>query len=499
MLQPIPARLAYPPRLPIFSRCRRNHFAEKARLLSLARRRPPSVRPLQNIQRVSKDLKKSASARRRGTAIPRALALSTGVIFGFCSLLGCDLDTYDARQMFEAKSPADRFPSDPVHFASASVEPVSPESNDFEAYALDSDSAKWTERRAPNPVPPKRTSHSRFDPNDPRPPLLYVETNDSTLAGVPIGLFADQTFLMGSDGKIRFLENANIRRQAVLQERFQPMDRNDLAMELRAEFGKQYTVKQESPYLIVSQPYQAVAWAKRFRSIVHSFRLYCTTHGIETRPIEFPLTAIIFGTHAEFLRYAHQESANLPPNCVGYYSQKSNRIVLFESPTGDNSETIATICHEATHQLAFNSGLHQRLASTPLWLVEGFATMFESPGLAGLTTKEGGSRWPDSRKRDWLALAKNPSSISQLLDSLIRNDTKFESNPMESYCVSWAMVAYLSQRRSREFTEYLQFNAKMPPYQEYSASDRLRDFRTLFGNDPKLITKSLIQFIDGLQ
>ena len=165
---------------------------------------------------------------------PRALALSTGVIFGFCSLLGCDLDTYNARQMFEANSPSGRLPSDPVHFTSANAEPVSSESDDFDAYALDSDSAKRSDRRAPNPALPKRTSHSRFDPNDPRPPLLYIETNDSALAGVPIGLFSDQTFLMGSDGKIRFLENANIRRQAVLQERFQPMDRNDLAMELRA-------------------------------------------------------------------------------------------------------------------------------------------------------------------------------------------------------------------------------------------------------------------------
>jgi hypothetical protein len=449
---------------------------------------------------VNTDLKKSTSDGRRGDASPGALALSIGMFFGFCSLLGCDFDSQSAEMMFRANSPPDPLAADQVHFTIANVETISPQEEDeANSQALNSDFTKWIGRKEPNPVLPKRTSPSRFDPNDPRPPLLYVETNDSTLAGVPIGLFADQTFLMGSDGKIRFLENANIRHQAVLQERFQPMDRDDLAVELRAEFGKQYTVKQESPYLIVSQPYQAVAWAKRFRSIVHSFRRYCTTHRIETRPIEFPLTAIIFGTHAEFMRYAHQESANLPPNCVGYYSQKSNRIVLFESPTGDNSETIATICHEAIHQLAFNSGLHQRLASTPLWLVEGFATMFESPSLAGLTTKEGASRWPDSRKQDWLALAKNPSSISQLLDSLIRNDTKFESNPIESYCVSWAMVAYLSQRRSREFTEFLQFNAKIPPYQDYSESDRLRDFQTLFGNDPRLITKSLIQFIDGLQ
>src|SRR5439155_20506161 len=43
---------------------------------------------------------------------------------------------------------------------------------------------------------------------------------------------------------------------------------------------------------------------------------------------------------------------------------------------------VATIVHEATHQIAFNCGLQTRYADIPLWLCEGMAVYFEAPDLA---------------------------------------------------------------------------------------------------------------------
>ena len=42
---------------------------------------------------------------------------------------------------------------------------------------------------------------------------------------------------------------------------------------------------------------------------------------------------------------------------------------------------VATIIHEATHQLAFNRGLQARFADVPLWVSEGIALYFETPDL----------------------------------------------------------------------------------------------------------------------
>ena len=39
-----------------------------------------------------------------------------------------------------------------------------------------------------------------------------------------------------------------------------------------------------------------------------------------------------------------------------------------------------TIIHEATHQTAYNVGVHARFADQPRWLVEGLAMMFEAEG-----------------------------------------------------------------------------------------------------------------------
>ena len=44
-------------------------------------------------------------------------------------------------------------------------------------------------------------------------------------------------------------------------------------------------------------------------------------------------------------------------------------------------QSVATIIHEATHQIAFNSGLQTRFADVPLWVSEGMAVFFETPDL----------------------------------------------------------------------------------------------------------------------
>ena len=42
---------------------------------------------------------------------------------------------------------------------------------------------------------------------------------------------------------------------------------------------------------------------------------------------------------------------------------------------------VATIIHEATHQIAFNCGLQTRFADIPVWVSEGLAVYFETPDL----------------------------------------------------------------------------------------------------------------------
>ena len=301
---------------------------------------------------------------------------------------------------------------------------------------------------------------------------------------------------MRNDGSIQRIKNAEIVRHSVLTERFHSIDRNQLAQQLKAEFGKNYSIRSDNPYLIVARPEHIEAWTQRFRNLHHSFKLYCTTHALPTREIEFPLVAVVFGARSEFQRYANSEGTKIPEHCVGYYFSDSNRILLYESPDSSSKETQATICHEATHQLAFNMGLHQRCASTPLWIIEGLATMFESPILSGLQSREGKSFWPSSRHTTWQILSKHPEAIQRIVTGLIHNDLAFESDFQNAYTVAWAMTAYLSQRHSQQFGPYLQRVGNRTPFQEYEAAKRVAEFQRAFGTDSRLLTSKIIKYLE---
>lgn len=331
-----------------------------------------------------------------------------------------------------------------------------------------------------------------------RPPILAVQLEDSTAHGIPIGLFADQTLLMRNDGSIQRIQNTHIVRQSILHERFRPIDRAELANQLRSEFGRNYLVRSEAPYTVVARAEHLEVWQKRLRGLFHSFRLYCDTHNIAMREIEFPLVAVVFGSQSEFQRYASATGTKLPANCAGFYFSDSNRIALFESSEMSIQETQATICHEATHQIAFNVGLHQRAAVTPLWVVEGLASMFESPKYSGLQSREGKSRWPTSRRSTWSALAKKPEALQRLVGELVQTDIAFKYETQNAYCVAWAMTIYLSQRQSQQFGLYLQSVGNREPFQPYSSSQRAADFENAFGMDSRLLTKKIIQFLESM-
>ncbi len=335
-------------------------------------------------------------------------------------------------------------------------------------------------------------------PQDSRPPILAVQLQDSVARGIPIGLFSNQTLLMQNDGSILRIPKAAIVKQTILKDRFTPMERAELSQHLRSEFGRSYLIKSEGPYLVVARPEHMDVWLQRFRSLWFSFRLYCSTHQIATRDIEFPLVAVVFGSHAEFLHYANTTHVKLPKDCAGFYFSDTNRIALFESVEMSVKETQTIICHEATHQIAFNVGLHQREANLPLWVVEGLASVFEAPMLTGLQSRGDKSLWAASRRTDWQRLAKSPATIQRLVSDLIQNDKAFQQEPQNAYCVSWAMTLYLSQRRSQQYGPFLQRCGSREPYQEYTQAQRARDFESAFGTDTRVLANKILNYLADL-
>jgi len=77
----------------------------------------------------------------------------------------------------------------------------------------------------------------------------------------------------------------------------------------------------------------------------------------------------------------------------GFYSRINNRVTTFTSSDPRIQRRVAsvtslTVVHEGIHQIAFNTGVHNRLCAVPRWTTEGFAMLFESNGFRRDDPKE---------------------------------------------------------------------------------------------------------------
>ena len=116
-------------------------------------------------------------------------------------------------------------------------------------------------------------------------------------------------------------------------------------------------------------------------------------------------------------------------------------------PTGSRAwqQNEATVIHEATHQMAFNTGVHNRFATTPLWVAEGLGTMFEARGVWNWRDyPDQGDRINRERLaqfRQWRSIGRKPGDFVNLLGS----DRQFQSNPAAAYAEAWAWVFFLTE------------------------------------------------------
>lgn len=315
-------------------------------------------------------------------------------------------------------------------------------------------------------------------------PTTEVATPYGTFYGLPMVRFADQFWLLRNDGAIQSIPTDIIQTERSMPVEFRIISVDRLMSDLRDEFGSQYLVHYQKPYVFVAKSQHMGQWATRFRSLYDSMKRVCITKGLNGTEIEFPLVAIVFGSKEEFNRYAARGNVTLPSNCVGYYSQRDNRIALFEDDSAETAhDTLDTISHESAHQLAFNMGLHRRCVSSGLWLPEGFATVFEAPAFSNIS-REGRSSWPAARTDTWRKIQDDREQLAQALDSIVRNDNLFTHDPDLAYTVSWALAYHLMEKEPTRFAAYVHQTSQLPLGHELASVDRLHHFRSVFGRDP---------------
>jgi hypothetical protein len=321
--------------------------------------------------------------------------------------------------------------------------------------------------------------------------------------GTPLTYSDQNVILLCRDGSIIEFAPSKAKEFRKVSDNFSPYPPSVLHGKLAREFGPGFEINGTQHFMVVHPRGQKQQWVDRFEQMFRSFQMYFSVRGFElTRP-EFPLVAIVFSSEDDFRRYAAKEGAPLASGTLGYYTPSTNRVVLYDLGDGNGNkaawqQNFATVLHEASHQTAFNTGIHSRWSPPPRWVAEGLGTMFEAKGV-------GDSRaYPSEKDRinrgrlnDFKSLKPKRKPVAFL--ELLQSDAAFERDPIRAYAEAWALTFYLVEKMPREYAKYLQKTASRPPFAAYSSGRRVKDFTDVFGENLPLLDARFLRFMDELK
>ncbi len=329
--------------------------------------------------------------------------------------------------------------------------------------------------------------------------MMRARVDGEMVEGRPLWWNNHQMLLMARDGSIVEFNPKQAKESQRTSPRFFGYEMRDMKPSLYREFGKGWDITTTQHYMVVHPRGVGEDWADRFEKLYRSFIHYFRVRGFQPREPQYPLVAIVFPRERDYYRYASTQGSKLQPNTLGHYDPRSNRIMLYDLTTagGTSQDNADTIVHEATHQMAFNTSIHTRFTSAPQWCVEGLATLFEARGVwDSRSYQTQRDRFNEGRLRDFKHFMK--SRESGYLQELIASDQPFRRDSAQAYCESWAVTFFLCETRSRNFFKYLELSADREMFTDYPATDRVRDFQSVFGKDIRWLESKMVKYIEAL-
>lgn len=323
--------------------------------------------------------------------------------------------------------------------------------------------------------------------------------------------------VQGRDGRLWRAESERISSREPSDEPFAPLTAAELGKQIAAEMGDDVEVIHTRHYVLCSRAGKAYTrWCGTlFERLYAAFQKYWSNLGFELSEPEFPLAALIFADERQFAQFATKDAGPDAATAKGYFSADTNRIVLYDlsatskGSAGSDAEVarrlaaapfnVATVVHEATHQIAFNSGMHVRYADNPLWLVEGMAMYFETPDLTSRTGWKTAGAVNDLRLGQFRQqLEKRPADS---LQSLIASDARFtDAEQMgPAYAEAWALNYFLIKARKKAYVAYLQTLAAKSRLIFDDPATRLAEFRAAFGDDLRQLDQEFVRYVMKLK
>ncbi len=288
---------------------------------------------------------------------------------------------------------------------------------------------------------------------------------------------------------------------------YQPADSEELGESLNLAVDEGGTIVVTEHYVLCTTGSQEFAeWAGVVLDQFHHVALETWTDlGLEPHEPTGPLPILILASREEYVAFATRDASAAVAQTRAYYSMRTNRMVLHDplaeavSPQEELGprdvdrrmaalpHSIATLLHEATHQLAYNCGLHRRYADNPMWLTEGLAMCVEPSDVSRYSVELRLTRPNAERLVDFKTYVRQRRQDGTLVNLLGSEETFRDANTqIDAYCESWALSWFLYREHRDEYVEYLRNIGQKPLLNWDDPAQRLADFEAVFGDIAEL-------------
>lgn len=290
---------------------------------------------------------------------------------------------------------------------------------------------------------------------------------------------------------------------------------------LKVEVSSHYVLLHDTSDARVGRKTRAQTRLELLETVFESFFMKFALDGIVLAPPKEHMTVLLFSEEETFQRYSTLLAPELKM-AAGFWSPKDNISVFYDQGTtkqmmlmaelakdmqknklklrgtavsqdmahlansfellvkvAREESDIEVVSHEATHQLAGNSGLMPRGKIGARWAHEGLASYFETPSGAGWG---GIGAVNQTRLADYKIVSRDPDrrNLELIISDRLFYTAKNLGEAVEAYGQAWALTYFLMETRFEKLMVYYQkcshFEDDLP------ASSRVKAFTEVFGD-----------------
>lgn len=340
--------------------------------------------------------------------------------------------------------------------------------------------------------------------------VLKQDGEEVSVSGRLVVKSEDGGLLIASaDGMLWMVAPEDLVKHKHDEEPLKPLSPQEIGERLQQELPG-FEIYTTQHYVICHNTSRAYAqWCGAlFERLYKAFTNFWARKGFDLHEPEFPLVALVFADADSYAGYSASELGDGARTIIGYYSFALNRMTMHDLTgvqavrrSGDRrsnpneinqmlarpeaERTVATIIHEATHQIAFNCGLQTRYADNPLWFSEGMAIYFETPDLnssKGWRTIGAVNQVRLNGFRQYLRRGRPADSLVTLITQDDRLRDRDPKRSADAYAEAWALNYFLLRQRPKQYLAYVKLMSEKKPLISDDAETRLREFEKTFGD-----------------